>query len=87
MKIDGPEFASGDRVRLLRLDDEFFSGMEPEMDAEDVARLKGLVGLTWTVEEWRPEPGTVELVFAHAPGAPSPLEWIWVPPEWIERVE
>ncbi|CCV04682.1 hypothetical protein MESS2_1350018 [Mesorhizobium metallidurans STM 2683] len=83
----GQPFAPGERVRLLRLEDEFFSGME--MDPEDVTRLKSLVGLTWTVEDFHAEPGTVELVFTHAPGDPSPLdwEWVWVPPEWIERVE
>jgi hypothetical protein len=86
MKNSGPEYASGDRVRLLRLEEEFFSGMVAEMDPEVVARLKSLIGLTWTVEDWHIETGTIGIVFKHPPKAPTPLEWIWVPPEWIERI-
>jgi hypothetical protein len=79
----GSPFAPGERVRLLRLEDYFYEGLDPS----DVEILKKLVGKRWTVEEFHEESGTVELRFRHQNGAPSPLRWIWVPPEWIERIK
>jgi hypothetical protein len=78
----GPVFADGERVRLLKLDDWFCEGMPPE----DVTRLKTMIGQEWTVEAFRSETGEYELVFEHSPDHFSPFEWVWVPPEWIERV-
>jgi hypothetical protein len=78
---DASSFVDGDKVRLLRLDEEFFVGIDPE----DVSRLKRLVGLEWTVSG-RSEHGHVEIEFVHASDSPTPLEWVCVPPSWIERV-
>jgi len=74
------DFVEGDKVRLLKLDDWFFAGI----DSKDVSRLKSLVGLEWTVVG-HTEHGHVELEFVHDPGSPTPLEWVTVPPAWIER--
>jgi hypothetical protein len=75
-------FAVGDRVRLLRLEDEFFRGI----DLDDVARLKGLVGRDWTVSDFS-EHGYVEIELHHpeASSSPTPIDWICIPPSWIER--
>lgn len=75
-------FAVGERVRLLKLEDWFYSGMNDE----DVARLKTMVGQIWTVEAHVEESGDYELVFEHPRGSPSPLEWVWVPPSWIGKL-
>lgn len=78
---DGTDFAAGEKVRLLRLDTAFFSGL----DEKDAMRLKGLVGQVWTVETQIPH-GLIELVFVHSAGEVTPLEWVCVPCSWIERV-
>jgi hypothetical protein len=77
----GGVFVVGDKVRLLRLDDEFYVGI----DAEVMDRIKGLVGLEWTVSG-HSEHGYVEIEFVHSSESPTPLEWVCVPPSWIERV-
>jgi hypothetical protein len=81
VSIAGSDFASGERVRLLKLEDEFYEGIDPQ----DVAILKTLVGRIWTVDGMHEESGTVELIFKHRRGSPSPLRWVCVPPNWIER--
>jgi hypothetical protein len=75
------DFLPGDKVRLLRLDEEFFAGIDPAA----TERLRGLVGLEWTVSG-RSEHGHIEIEFVHSAAAPTPLEWVCVPPTWIERV-
>jgi len=75
------DFVEGDKVRLLCLEDEFFSGIADE----DVLRLKSLIGLEWTVSD-HSEHGHVEIMFVHSSQSPTPLEWVCVPPAWIERV-
>ncbi len=80
MKDNGPEYASGDRVRLLRLSDEFLSGL-PE---EDVAELNALIGREWTVEEWHEKLGQLEITSSLSQSAT--IHFVWVPPEWIERI-
>ena len=80
MTISGPEFASGDRVCLLRLSDELLSGL-PE---EDVAELNALTGREWTVEEWHENLGQLEITSSLGPSAT--IHFVWVPPEWVERI-
>ncbi|BCG99272.1 hypothetical protein BFX40_02765 [Mesorhizobium sp. SEMIA 3007] len=80
MKDGGPEYAQGDRVRLLRLSDEFLSGL-PE---EDVAELNTLIGREWTVEEWHEELGQLEI--SNALSQSATIHFAWVPPEWVERI-
>ncbi|CDX23155.1 hypothetical protein MPL3356_40249 [Mesorhizobium plurifarium] len=84
MTVSGPEFASGDRVRLLRLSDEFLS----DLSAEDIAVLKALIGREWIVDEWHEGLGQVEI--SNCPSRTSKtatIHSVWVPPEWVERVE
>ena len=83
MRSDGPGYAKGDRVRLVKLEDEFYVGI----DADDVARLKTLVGRVWKVDGIVEAYGLVELLYKHPPGEVTPLEWVSVPPDWIERIE
>jgi hypothetical protein len=73
--------ASGDVVRLDRLDPEFFNGI----DAEDVSRLEALIGKEWTVKGFEPQTGFIELIFAHPEGSKISFDWVTIPPEWIER--
>ena len=80
MKNTGPEYASGDRVRLLRLSDEFLSDL-PE---EDVAKLNALIGREWTVEEWHEELGQLEITNSLSQSAT--IHFVWVLPEWVERI-
>jgi len=80
MKNTGPEYASGDRVRLLRLSDEFLSDL-PE---EDVAELNALIGREWTVEEWHEELGQLEITNSLSQSAT--IHFVWVLPEWVERI-
>jgi hypothetical protein len=75
------DFAVGDKVRLLRLEDQFFSGIA----RQDADRLKSLIGSEWTVSG-RSEHGHIEMEFVHSSDSPTPLEWVCVPPPWIERV-
>jgi hypothetical protein len=81
MKDSGPEYASGDRVRLLRLSDEFLSDL-PE---EDVAELNTLIGGEWTVEEWHEKLGQLEITNSRSQS--ETIHFVWVPPEWVERIE
>lgn len=75
-----PAFANGERVRLARLEDEFFLGM----DNDDIEILKSLIGRVWIVQGYA-ESGDVELMYPKPSGV-SPLRWVWVPPDWIERI-
>jgi hypothetical protein len=74
-------FALKDKVRLLHLDEEFYKGI----DAASVSRLRSLVGREWTVSGFSPH-GYVEIEFTHTGESPTPLEWVCIPPSWIERV-
>ena len=80
MKTDEPGYASGDRVRLLRLSDEFLSDL-PE---ETVADLNTLIGREWVVEEWNEELGQLEM--SNALSETETIHFVWVPPEWVERI-
>jgi hypothetical protein len=73
--------ASGDVVLLVRLEPEFFNGI----DVDDVSRLKAIIGKKWTVEGFEPQTGFIELLFAHPEGSKISFDWVTVPPEWIER--
>ncbi len=78
-----PDYREGDRVRLLKLSDEFLSGLPKE----DVEELVSLVGREWTVDEWHDDIQQVELTFwiREAPKR-ARCHSIWVPPAWIERI-
>lgn len=80
MKAHEPEYASGDRVRLLRLSDEFLTDL-PE---ETVADLNALIGREWIVEEWNEELGQLEM--SNALSKTETIHFVWVPPEWVERI-
>ena len=68
MELDEPGYAKGDRVRLVKLDDDFYVGI----DAADVARLKTLVGRVWKIDGIVEEYGLVELIYKHTPGEVTP---------------
>ncbi|TPN77643.1 hypothetical protein FJ987_07275 [Mesorhizobium sp. CU2] len=80
MNNAGPGYASGDRVRLLQLSDEFLSDM-PE---EDVADLNTLIGREWIVEEWHEDLGQLEI--SNSLSKTETIHFVWVPPEWVERI-
>ncbi len=80
MKTGGPEYASGDRVRLLQLSDEFLSDL-PE---DDVAELNTLIGREWTVEKWHERLGQLEISSCLSQSAT--MHSVWVPREWVERI-
>jgi hypothetical protein len=69
-------FVEGEKVRLLRLDDEFFVGIDPE----DVSRLKRLVGLEWTVSG-HSEHGFVEMNSCILPRLPR----LWIGSAFLHR--
>ncbi len=77
------EFRIGEEVRLLKIDKEFCSGLEPE----DVEALKLLVGKTWKVEQIVSEAGLVEIRhdYPKYSSSDTPRRWISVAPEWIEK--
>ena len=81
MRIAEPDFASGDRVRLFKLEDSFLSGLEAANE------LVSLIGREWIVDDWHPSTQRVEITcwVQDATGALS--HSIWVPPDWIERIE
>ena len=82
MNSSGPEYASGDRVRLLRLSDEFLSDF-PE---EDIAELSTLIGREWTVVEWHEKLGQLEITSSLSQSKKTAsIHFVWVPPEWVER--
>lgn len=80
MNTVGPEFASGDRVRLLRPGDDFLSDLPDEV----VTDLDTLLGREWTVEEWHEELGQLEIT--NSESETETIHFVWVPPEWVERI-
>jgi hypothetical protein len=83
MKLDGPDFASGDRVRLHTLGDEFLA----DLPKEDVAELTSLIGQVWTVDEWHAPIEQVEITcWIKTKTGEARSHSVWVPPKWVERI-
>jgi len=76
-----PNLASGDRVRLVRLDAWFLPDMEPEL----VTLLRGRIGRDHAVAGFD-EYGHVELEFTRRLGNKTSFHTVWVDPSWVERV-
>ncbi len=69
----------GDRVRLLKLDDWFFSGI-PE---DEVQFLDACVGQNSVVSEFS-EYGFAEIEYVNSAG--GCFHFLWVDPSWLEKV-
>ena len=75
-------FQVGDRVRLLKLEDWFFKGIE----ADDVLFLRSRVDTTAKIESFD-EYGHAELEFVRSkPGENYRSHTVWVDQSWIEKV-
>lgn len=54
------------------------------MPEEDVAELNALIGREWIVEEWHEKLGQLEITGSLSQLAT--IHFVWVPPEWVERI-
>ena len=82
MTLSEANLVKGDKVRLKRLDEDFFKGL----DDETIENLRELVGKRWTYAG-RNDLGQAELEYWYRPrrvGVSS--HTVWVPDDWIERV-